>query len=56
MTIARAWLSGVAILIVTVVSLQAAEPVTLDNLVAPDPNSADEPFAKGKCHPQSSHV
>ena len=46
MTIARAWLLGVAVLLGTVVSLQAAEPVTLDNLLAPEPNSADEPFAK----------
>ena len=46
MTIARMWLGSVAILMGTVVLLQAADPVTLENLVAPQPNSADEPFAK----------
>src|SRR5262245_6276727 len=46
MTIARAWLLVVAVLLGNVASLQAAEPVTLDNLVAPEPNSADEPFAE----------
>ncbi len=47
MTIARAWHWGVAVLLGTVVSLQAAEPVTLENLVAPQPDSADEPLVKG---------
>lgn len=44
--IPRAWLWGVAIILGPVLSLHAAEPVTFDNLVAPAPNSAEEPFAK----------
>src|SRR5947209_645176 len=46
MTVTRAWCGSVAVLLSFVLSLQAAEPVTLENLVAPESNSASEPFAK----------
>lgn len=41
----RSWLAGMAVLVGVAASLPADEPVTLDNVIAPEPNSADEPLA-----------
>lgn len=42
----KAWLASVAVILGSFLSVCASEPVTLENLVAPDPNSTDEPLAK----------
>lgn len=55
MAIARAWHWSVVALLQIGASLQAAEPVTLDNVVAPEPNSADEPFAKELSLDKAAH-
>lgn len=42
----KTWLLSVAVLLCATASLPAVEPVTLENLVEPESNSADEPFAE----------
>ena len=37
----RSWLAGMAVLVGVAASLPADEPVTLDNVIAPEPNSAE---------------
>src|SRR5436190_819930 len=51
----KACLWGIAILLTCAVPVHAAEPVTLDNVVAPEPNRADEPFAKKFSMDQALH-
>lgn len=50
----RTWLNGV-MLLCTIAPLRAAEPVTLENVVAPQPNSADEPLAEAFSLDRAAH-
>jgi len=51
----KKWLVGAAVLLCTSAWLRAGEPVTLDNVVAPDPNMADEPLAEKFSLEQALH-
>src|SRR6185437_9293898 len=46
---------GVAVFLLLATGLPAAEPVTLDNLVEPEANSADEPLATKFSMEQAAH-
>lgn len=51
----RATLMGLFVFLIICGSLPAVEPVTLENVVAPDSNSADEPFAEKFSLDQAAH-
>src|SRR5207253_7807123 len=51
----RTWLSSLAVLLCAAAPVAALEPVTLDNVVEPDPNRADEPLAREFSMDQGLH-